>query len=110
MPAQQADGYFEFGYTEALIVTAILQKAAADGDLTRDGLLKAFNSLTDVDLGQLYPDVHYGSTPNQRVPFATTSCTRLTTPLLVASRRSATTSSGPRLPRPTSSLTRRAGE
>jgi ABC-type branched-subunit amino acid transport system substrate-binding protein len=68
LPSQQPDGYFEFGYTEAKITYAILKKAADNGDLSRDGLLKAFESLKNVDLGGLYPPVTYGSDPNQRVP------------------------------------------
>jgi len=67
-PDQKPDGFFEFGYTESIVTAAILKKAADNKDLSRDGLLKAFNSLTDVNLGGLYPDLHYGASPNQRVP------------------------------------------
>lgn len=67
-PGQQPDGYFEYGYTEAKVTAAILKKAADKGDLTRDGLLTAFDSLSTVDMGGLVPDIHYGSAPNQRVP------------------------------------------
>ena len=67
-PDQKPDGYFQFGYTEAKITYAILKKAADNGDLTRAGLLKAFESLSQVDLGGLLPPVTYGSAPNQRVP------------------------------------------
>ncbi len=67
-PKQQPDGYFEFGYTESYITYAILKKAMANNDITRDGLFNAFNSLGSVDLGGLYPSVTYGSSPNQRVP------------------------------------------
>lgn len=68
-PSQQPDGYFEFGYAEAKVTYAILKKAADSGDLTRAGLLTAFNSLGTVDLGGLFgASAHYGSSPNQRVP------------------------------------------
>ena len=68
-PGQQPDGYFEFGYAEAKVTYAILKKAADNGDLTREGLLNAFNSLGTVDLGGLFgASAHYGSSPNQRVP------------------------------------------
>lgn len=67
-PGQQPDGYFEFGYTEAKITGAILAKAVSNGDITRDGLLTAFDSLNSVDLGGLLPTIHYGSSPDQRVP------------------------------------------
>lgn len=68
-PGQQPDGFFEFGYTEAKVTAAILKKAADLGDLSRAGLLTAFNSLGTVDLGGLIgASAHYGSAPNQRVP------------------------------------------
>lgn len=67
-PGQAPDGYFEYGYSEAKVVGAILKKAADNGDLTRDGLLTAFDSLTDVNMGGLLPDIHYGAQPDQRVP------------------------------------------
>src|SRR5436309_4425227 len=67
-PDQKPDGFFEFGYTESKITYAILKKALDNNDITRDGLLKAFESLHNVDLGGLLPPVNYGSSPNQRVP------------------------------------------
>jgi len=67
-PSQQPDGYFEFGYTEAKVTAAILKKAFDNHDVTRAGLLRAFNSLQNVNVGGLYPTLHYGSAPNQRVP------------------------------------------
>lgn len=68
MPSQQPDGYFEFGFAEAKVTAAILKQAADNKDLTRAGLLNAFNSLQNVDLGGLLPTLHYGASPNQRVP------------------------------------------
>ncbi|HEX6799628.1 MAG TPA: ABC transporter substrate-binding protein [Ktedonobacterales bacterium] len=68
-PTQQPDGYFEFGYAEAMVTGAILKKAVANGDLTRAGLLKAFDELGTVDLGGLFgASAHYGAAPNDRVP------------------------------------------
>jgi ABC-type branched-subunit amino acid transport system substrate-binding protein len=67
-PNQKPDGYFQFGYTESQITYAILKKAMANNDITRDGLFTAFNSLSNVNLGGLYPSVTYGSSPDQRVP------------------------------------------
>jgi ABC-type branched-subunit amino acid transport system substrate-binding protein len=68
-PDQKPDGYFQFGYAEAKVTYAILKKAADNGDLTREGLLKAFNSLGSVDLGGLFgANAVYGSSPDQRVP------------------------------------------
>jgi ABC-type branched-subunit amino acid transport system substrate-binding protein len=67
---QQPDGFFEFGFTEAKVTYAILKKAADNKDLSRDGIFKAFESLRNVDLGGLEPNLNYGSSsdPNQRVP------------------------------------------
>jgi ABC-type branched-subunit amino acid transport system substrate-binding protein len=66
---QQPDGYFQFGYAEAKVTYAILKKAADNNDLTRDGLLKAFNSLGTVDLGGLFgASAKYGASSNERVP------------------------------------------
>lgn len=67
-PDQKPDGFFEFGYAESKITYAILKQAFANNDITRDGLFKAFESLKNVDLGGLLPNVSYGSTPDQRVP------------------------------------------
>jgi ABC-type branched-subunit amino acid transport system substrate-binding protein len=67
-PNQKPDGFFQFGYTESKITYAILKKALDNNDITRDGLLTAFESLKSVDLGGLLPPVTYGSSPNDRVP------------------------------------------
>ena len=67
-PTQKPDGFFQFGYTESKITYAILKKALDNNDVTRDGLLTAFESLKNVDLGGLLPPVTYGSSPNDRVP------------------------------------------
>jgi hypothetical protein len=67
-PDQQPDGFFQFGYTISKITYAILKKAVDNKDLTRDGVLKAFESLNNVDLGGLLPPITYGSSPNERVP------------------------------------------
>src|SRR6266705_5100501 len=67
-PDQKPDGFFEFGYTESKITYAILKKALDNNDITRDGLLTAFDSLKNVDLGGLLPPVTYGTAPNDRVP------------------------------------------
>lgn len=67
-PTQKPDGFFQFGYTESKITYAILKKALDNNDVTRDGLLTAFESLKNIDLGGLLPPVTYGSAPNDRVP------------------------------------------
>jgi len=67
-PDQKPDGFFQFGYTESKITYTILKKAFDNNDVTRDGLLTAFESLKNVDLGGLLPPVTYGSSTNERVP------------------------------------------
>lgn len=69
-PDQEPDGFFQFGYSQATVVHAILKKAIEQRDLTRAGMLKAFESLKNVDLGGLFPAVTYGTSekPNERVP------------------------------------------
>jgi ABC-type branched-subunit amino acid transport system substrate-binding protein len=67
-PNQKPDGYFEFGYAESQITAAVLKKALDNQDVTRDGLLAAFESLKTVDMGGILPPVTYGSSPNDRVP------------------------------------------
>ncbi len=67
-PSQGPNAFFEFGFAESIVTDAILTKAIQDGDLSRAGLLKAFNSLGSVDVGGLLPTLHYGSAANQRVP------------------------------------------
>jgi ABC-type branched-subunit amino acid transport system substrate-binding protein len=69
-PKQKPDAFFQAGYTYAKVTYAVLKKAFENNDISRDGLLKAFESLKNVDLGGLLPPVNYGSSadPNSRVP------------------------------------------
>ena len=67
-PSEQPNGYFEYGYSEAIVTAAILKKAADSGDLTRAGVFNAFNAVGTVSMGGILPDIHFGSSPNQLVP------------------------------------------
>jgi hypothetical protein len=67
-PGQQPDYFFQAGYTLAKITAAIIKKAADNNDLSRTGLVNAFNSIGTIDTGGLLPTLTYGSSPNQRVP------------------------------------------
>jgi ABC-type branched-subunit amino acid transport system substrate-binding protein len=67
-PDEKPNGFFAFGYAEALVTAAILKKAADNKDLSRAGLLNAFNSLGTVSMMGLLPDTTYGASANQRVP------------------------------------------
>ena len=67
-PGQQPDYFFQAGYTLGWITAAIIKKAADNKDLSRTGLVTAFNSIGTVNTGGLLPPLTYGSSPNQRVP------------------------------------------
>jgi ABC-type branched-subunit amino acid transport system substrate-binding protein len=72
-PDQVPDYYFTFGYTQARIVHQILEKAVADGDLTRAGVVKAFEGLSNVNMGGLLNPISYGSTCEDKIPVTASS-------------------------------------
>jgi ABC-type branched-subunit amino acid transport system substrate-binding protein len=55
--------YYTLAYAQGQVQTAILRKAIKSGDLTREGILKAKQSLGTVDLGGIAPNVSYSSEP-----------------------------------------------
>jgi ABC-type branched-subunit amino acid transport system substrate-binding protein len=74
-PDQKPDNYFTAGWSYAIVTTNILAKALANGDVSRDGIFKAFESVKNIDLGNgpTQPTISYGSSPNERVPFRFTT-------------------------------------
>jgi ABC-type branched-subunit amino acid transport system substrate-binding protein len=64
---QQPDIYFAFGYAQAWSMAQILEKAVANGDLSRDGIVKAMNGVGTIKTGGLLGDYEYGK-PADRVP------------------------------------------
>ena len=58
-PTQSPDAYYMYGYAEAKVEAAILKKAIADKNLSRQGLLNAKLNLGTVDEGGLIPPVTY---------------------------------------------------
>lgn len=56
---QIPDYYYMYGYAMAKVEAAILKKAIASGDLSRQGILNAKLNLGTVDLGGLLPSVDY---------------------------------------------------
>jgi len=58
-PSQIPDYYFMYGYAMAQMETAVLRKAIAAGDLSREGILNAKLHLGSVDLGGLLPPINY---------------------------------------------------
>ncbi len=65
---QPPDYYFIFGYTQARVVHQILEKAVEQGDLTRAGVVKAFESLKNVNMGGLLNPISYGTACKDKVP------------------------------------------
>lgn len=65
---QPPDYYFIFGYTQARVVHQILEKAVEQGDLTRAGVVKAFESLKSVNMGGLLNPISYGSKCEDKIP------------------------------------------
>jgi len=72
-PDQAPDIYFQFGYTQARIFHQILERAIERGDLTRAGLVEAFESLTDVDMGGLLNPISYGPDCEDKIPATASS-------------------------------------
>ena len=66
-PDQEPDYYFTFGYLQAHAVVQVLEAAVASGDLSREGIIEAMNSLGTVSFEGLGGDYFYG-TPDERVP------------------------------------------
>jgi ABC-type branched-subunit amino acid transport system substrate-binding protein len=58
-PKQIPDYYYMYGYAMAKMEAAVLRKAIASGDLTREGILNAKLNLGSVDLGGLVPPIRY---------------------------------------------------
>ena len=65
---QGPDYYFQFGYTQARIVHQILERAIELGDLTRAGVVVAFESLSDIEMGGLLNPISYGPECEDKVP------------------------------------------
>jgi ABC-type branched-subunit amino acid transport system substrate-binding protein len=58
-PTQIPDAYYMYGYAEAKVEAAIIQKALQDKNVTRQGLLNAKLNLGTVNEGGLIPPVTY---------------------------------------------------
>jgi ABC-type branched-subunit amino acid transport system substrate-binding protein len=66
-PEQKPDYYFNFGYYQAMAVHQVLERAVERGDLGRDGIIEAMNSLEKLEFGGLIGDYQWG-TPEERQP------------------------------------------
>lgn len=70
-PSQKPDIYFTFGYAQALATTAMLEKAVAQGDLSRDGIARALKGLGTVNFDGLMGNYTYGEAADRNPPRAT---------------------------------------
>jgi ABC-type branched-subunit amino acid transport system substrate-binding protein len=75
-PDQKPDQYYAFGWAAAWAVTQVLEKAVEMGDLSRDGIIAAMNSLDTISVGGLLGDYGWGE-PADRVPPSTTSINKV---------------------------------
>jgi ABC-type branched-subunit amino acid transport system substrate-binding protein len=58
-PNEIPNGGVPWGYGAAAAYTAVLQKACENGDLTRDGMQKAFRQTTSIDTDGILPALDY---------------------------------------------------
>ena len=109
-PADQApDIYFTFGYAQARAVHQVLEAAVAAGDLSREGIVEAMNSIEVLTFDGLTGDYPYGTPEDRDPPWASTifavdprppaasACSRPTSP--ARSPRTSSSASGAAAPR-----------
>jgi ABC-type branched-subunit amino acid transport system substrate-binding protein len=66
-PDQDPDIYFSFGYAQAWSWAQVLERAVELGDLSREGIVEAMNTVGTITTGGLLGDYEYGP-PEERVP------------------------------------------
>ncbi|MGH9213406.1 MAG: ABC transporter substrate-binding protein [Acidimicrobiales bacterium] len=71
-PDQAPDIYFNFGYLESRAVHQVLEEAVAQGDLSRQGIIDAMNSIDEFTFDGLFGDYGWGA-PEDRDPPRTNS-------------------------------------
>jgi ABC-type branched-subunit amino acid transport system substrate-binding protein len=71
-PDEKPDYYFAFGYNQARAMTAVLEKAVENGDLSREGVLKASTEIGTVNFEGLSGDYKYGPAEERNPPRAST--------------------------------------
>jgi ABC-type branched-subunit amino acid transport system substrate-binding protein len=71
-PEEKPDYYFAFGYNQARAMTAVLEKAVENGDLSREGVLKASTEIGTVSFDGLSGDYKYGPAEERNPPRAST--------------------------------------
>jgi ABC-type branched-subunit amino acid transport system substrate-binding protein len=68
----KANTFLLTGYTASIAVQALLEKAVANGDLSRDGMLKALTELGTVDFQGLAGNYTYGPIATRQPPLNNT--------------------------------------
>jgi ABC-type branched-subunit amino acid transport system substrate-binding protein len=58
-PKDIPNGGVDWGYGAAVAYTAVLKKACDSGDLSRDGIQKAFRQTTSIDTDGIFPSLDY---------------------------------------------------
>jgi ABC-type branched-subunit amino acid transport system substrate-binding protein len=71
-PKQEPDYYFAFGYNQARAMTAVLEAAVKNGDLSRDGIRSALDGLGNVSFDGLTGDYKYGPAEERDPPRTST--------------------------------------
>jgi ABC-type branched-subunit amino acid transport system substrate-binding protein len=71
-PKQEPDYYFAFGYNQARAMTAVLEQAVKDGDLSREGIMKASEDVGTVSFDGLTGDYQYGPAEDRNPPRSST--------------------------------------
>jgi ABC-type branched-subunit amino acid transport system substrate-binding protein len=69
-PDQKPDLYFTFGYAQAWSMAQVLEKAVEDGDLSREGIKAAMESVGTITTGGLLGDYEYGPPEDRKFPRA----------------------------------------
>ncbi|WP_105971084.1 ABC transporter substrate-binding protein [Streptomyces geranii] len=64
-PDTQPNSFVNLGYASALVYAEVLEKACANGDLTREGVNAAFRQLKNVDTGGLTSALDFSATGRQ---------------------------------------------
>ena len=67
-PDQKPDFFFLIGYRCAMASTAVLEKAAAGGDISRPALLATLDSIKTMDFGGLAGEHRYGPADQREAP------------------------------------------
>ncbi len=71
-PKQEPDYYFAFGYNQARAMTAVLEQAVKNGDLSKEGILQASKDVGTVSFDGLTGDYQYGEAADRNPPRETT--------------------------------------